>query len=139
MTLLYLALLLASIGCMVLLDRRFTLFLWRAPRRAAATLAIGLAFLVCWDLAGIAMGIFLHTPNEITTGLMLAPHLPLEEVVFLLFLCYLSMVLYEGSLRVFAVRSSRGRGSGAGDSRAGSPRSGPSREHTSAPGREAGS
>jgi hypothetical protein len=34
------------------------------------------------------------------TGLMLAPELPLEELVFLLFLCELTMVLVLGAQRV---------------------------------------
>lgn len=106
MNLVYLAALLVSIGCMVLLDRRFRLFFWRAPGRAAAVLAIGVAFFLAWDLAGIALGIFFREVNEISTGLLIAPHLPVEEVVFLTFLCYLTMVLYTGCL---ALRSHRRR------------------------------
>ncbi|WP_350348159.1 lycopene cyclase domain-containing protein [Agromyces sp. G08B096] len=107
MSLVYLALLVASIGCMVLLDLRFRLFFRVAPARAAITLAAGLAFLLAWDLVGIGLGIFLHTPNTISTGILLAPHLPLEEVVFLAFLCYLSMVLWTGALRIRAARAAR--------------------------------
>jgi lycopene cyclase domain-containing protein len=98
MSFVYLAALLVSIGCMVLLDRRFRLFFWRAPGRAAAVLGAGVAFFLAWDVAGITLGIFFREVNEISTGIVLAPHLPVEEVVFLAFLCYLTMVLYTGCL-----------------------------------------
>ncbi|MRG59822.1 lycopene cyclase domain-containing protein [Agromyces sp. CFH 90414] len=95
---------------MALIDRRFRLYFWAAPVRATVALVAGVVFLLVWDVAGIASGIFLHTPNAISTGLMLAPHLPVEEIVFLAFLCYLAMVAYTGALRL---RSARGRGAGA--------------------------
>jgi lycopene cyclase domain-containing protein len=113
MSFVYLAALLVSIGCMVLLDRRFRLFFWRAPGRAAAVLATGTAFFLVWDLAGIGLGIFFREVNTISTGLLLAPHLPVEEVVFLVFLCYLTMVSYSGCL---ALRSHRRRTAGPGAS-----------------------
>lgn len=108
----YLGVLLAGIGCMVLLDLRFRL-VFRAPGvgplRAAAVLAAGLVFFLAWDLAGIALGIFLRAENPVSTGILLAPELPLEEVVFLAFLCYLTLVLYAGALRVLASHRSARR------------------------------
>lgn len=104
MSALYLVLLLVSLGCMVLLDRRFALFFWDEPRRAALVLAIGTGFFVLWDILGIALGIFLRGQNEISTGLLLGPHFPVEELVFLVFLCYLTMVLFQGARRLFGAR-----------------------------------
>jgi lycopene cyclase domain-containing protein len=96
----YLLVLLAAIFCMVLVDRRFRLVLWRAPRRAMAVLLIGLAFFLAWDLLGIALGIFARGTTSIATGIVLAPELPLEELFFLAFLCYLTMVLVTGFRRL---------------------------------------
>lgn len=104
MSFVYLGALLVSIGCMVLLDRRFRLVFWAAPGRAAAVLAIGVAFFLAWDVAGIALGIFFREVNDISTGWLVAPHLPVEEVVFLAFLCYLTMVAYRGCLALLARR-----------------------------------
>ncbi|MEJ3406036.1 lycopene cyclase domain-containing protein [Rathayibacter sp. YIM 133350] len=87
----YLGALLLSIAGMVVLDARFRLFFWRSPWRAAAVLAIGVAFLLLWDLAGIALGLFLVGDSPFLTGLMLAPELTLEEPFFLVLLCYLTM------------------------------------------------
>lgn len=102
MSLAYLTVLLVSAGGVLLLDARFRLFCWRAPARAAAVLALGTAFFLAWDLAGIGLGVFHHGAGPYQSGIMLAPELPLEELVFLLFLCELTMVLVLGARRVLA-------------------------------------
>ena len=91
MTLVYLAALLVALTGMVLLDRRFRLFFWAAPRRAAAVLVTGLVFFIAWDLAGVGLGIFFRGETQFMTGLQVAPEVPLEEVFFLTLLCYLTM------------------------------------------------
>ncbi|WP_120005069.1 lycopene cyclase domain-containing protein [Nesterenkonia muleiensis] len=106
-SLLYLGALLISTGCMLLIDWRYRLFLFAEPLRAVLVLVIGTAFFLLWDLAGIALGIFLHGPGPYMTGVMLAPELPLEELFFLLFLCHLTMVLVLGSQRLLETRVSR--------------------------------
>ena len=69
-------------------------------------LVAGLVFFLAWDLAGIALGIFFRAENPVSTGIVLAPELPLEELVFLTFLCYLTLVLYTATLRVIESRAS---------------------------------
>lgn len=100
----YLLCLAVAIGCLCALDARFRLFFWRAPAAAALVTAAGVAFLLLWDAAGIAAGIFLRGAGAYATGIVLAPELPLEEPVFLAFLVQLTMVLYTGSVRVLARR-----------------------------------
>lgn len=105
----YLAVLLASAAGVLALDRRFRLFCWHAPARAAAVLAAGTAFFLAWDLTGIALGIFVHGAGPHMTGIMLAPQLPVEELVFLLFFCELTMVLVLGAHRLLeAAHGNRG-------------------------------
>ncbi len=106
MSILYLLILLGAIGCMTLLDRRFRLFFWRDAWRATMVGVIGLAFVVVWDFLGIALGIFSRGVSPISTGILVAPELPLEELFFLAFLCYLTMVLIMGVRRVL----DRGKG-----------------------------
>ncbi len=108
MSVLYLVLLLGSLGCMLLLDRRFRLFFWHDARAAAIVSAVGVAFFLAWDLAGIGLGIFLRGDGVAATGILLAPHLPLEEPIFLLFLVVCTMVLYTGSSRLLHRRDRRG-------------------------------
>ncbi|TDW29663.1 lycopene cyclase domain-containing protein [Cryobacterium psychrophilum] len=96
MSLSYLVILVVVIGCMVLIDRRYRLFFWKDAPRAAAVLVIGVAFFLVWDLLGIYLGIFFRGETSFMTGVLLAPELPLEEPLFLAFLCYLIMVLIGG-------------------------------------------
>lgn len=100
----YLTALLLSLGCMLLLDWRFRLFFWRDAVSALVVTVVGLAFFLVWDVAGIANGIFLRGDAMIATGIVLAPELPLEEPVFLLFLVVCTMVLYTGAVRILAHR-----------------------------------
>jgi lycopene cyclase domain-containing protein len=88
---LYLLALVVSITGMVVLDRRFGLFFWSDARRAAIVLPAGVAFFLLWDLAGIGLGVFFRGETPYMTGLQIAPELPIEEVLFLTLLCYLSM------------------------------------------------
>lgn len=98
--LLYLTALLISAGCILLIDWRHRVFLFRQPLRAAIVLLIGAAFFILWDIAGIALGIFFQGTGPYMTGIMLGPELPLEELVFLLFLCHITMVLVLGAQQV---------------------------------------
>ena len=94
---LYLAALLVSTACMGLLDHRFRLVLWRMPqgraRRGAVAVLIGVVFFLVWDLAAIAFGHYGAGRSAAMTGIMLAPELPIEEIVFITFLSYLTLVL----------------------------------------------
>jgi lycopene cyclase domain-containing protein len=106
--LLYLALLLASLSCMVLVDRRTRLVLWSAaPARAAAVLAVGTLVFLVWDVAAIRAG-FYARGGAAMTGIELTPHLPLEEVFFVAFLCYVALLLH-GLLHALLRRSRRYR------------------------------
>jgi lycopene cyclase domain-containing protein len=102
----YLLFLLLSLGCMVLLDQRLRLFFWHDARRASAVLIAGLVFFLAWDLGGIGLGIFRRGQNEMI-GIELGPELPLEEPLFLLFLCYLVMNLFLLFRRGLEARSNR--------------------------------
>lgn len=110
MNLLYLASLLLSLGCVVAVDLRWRLFLGRSWRDAGIVLGVGLAFFLAWDAAGIGFGVFLRGESPAMTGIMLAPELPLEEPVFLLFLCELTMVLCLGAQRIRSRAGARRRG-----------------------------
>jgi lycopene cyclase domain-containing protein len=93
----YLLALLVSLTGMVVLDRRFGLFFWRAPRTAAVVLAAGVLFFLAWDLIGISAGIFYRGETAFMTGWQVAPELPVEEIFFLTFLCYLFMNALQGA------------------------------------------
>ncbi|NHI16583.1 lycopene cyclase domain-containing protein [Microbacterium excoecariae] len=104
MGLVYLACLVVALAGVVTLDLRHRLFLGAAPGRALVVIAIGVCFFLAWDIAGIALGVFFRGDTAFMTGILLGPELPIEEVVFLAFLCELTMVLVVGAERILAAR-----------------------------------
>ncbi|WP_420363593.1 lycopene cyclase domain-containing protein [Curtobacterium aetherium] len=103
---LYLAGLVLSIAGIAVLDARYRLFFWRAPLRAAAVMAVGLVFFLVWDVAGVHLGIFFIGTTPLLTGVLLAPDVPLEELFFLVLLCWTTMDLF-GAVRPVVERLGR--------------------------------
>ena len=100
----YLAALLASAACLLVVDRRFRLFYWKDARAAAIVTVVGVLGLLLTDAAGIALHIFYRGDSEVATGVALAPQFALEEPIFLWFLVLCTMVLYTGAVRLIAAR-----------------------------------
>lgn len=103
----YLIALLISFAGMLVIDARFKLALWASPVPSGIALALGTVFFLLWDAAGIATGIFIRGDSPLLIGVDLAPHLPLEEPIFLAFLCHLALVAYAAALRWRAARAAR--------------------------------
>ena len=95
MSFLYLAALLTATSCMLLIDQKYKLAFFFAPRRTAIVLAIAVAAFIVWDAFGIALGIFFSGNSPYMSGLYLAPEFPVEELFFLCFLCYFTLVCYR--------------------------------------------
>lgn len=104
----YAAALLGALACTALLDARFGLVLWRDPRRSLVVLAVGVVFFLLWDVVAIAQGFYHRGESEAMTGLMLAPELPAEELVFITFLCYITLVVH-GLVGMVSARTGRAR------------------------------
>lgn len=86
------ALAVAWIG-MLLIDRRFLLAFWYDRRRTWLTLAISGALFVIWDILGIVLRIFRHGGSPYDTGILIAPEFPIEELLFLAFFMYCTLVV----------------------------------------------
>lgn len=93
----YLIGLLVGIIGMAIIDWRYKLAFWRDRRRTIITLAICIAVFIVWDLLGIALGIFFHGGSDLTLPIRLLPEFPIEELFFLLLLCYCTLVIYQGA------------------------------------------
>lgn len=94
MSLLYLGAILVSAVCMGLVDRRWRLCLFRDPGPALVVLAAGTAFFLVWDLVAIAQGMYVRGDSPAMTGVEVLPELPVEEIFFIVFLCYITLVLH---------------------------------------------
>ena len=93
---LYLIALVVSLLGMFGLDRRHNLVFYRDWAAGAVSIAVGVLYFLIWDLFGIANGIFFRGETVGLTGLLLAPELPLEEVLFLTLLCYSTLQVFIG-------------------------------------------
>lgn len=109
---LYLIALLVSFAGMLVIDARFRLALWASPVPSGIALLAGTAFFLLWDAAGIASGIFVRGDSPLLLGIDLAPHLPIEEPIFLAFLCHLALVSHAAALR-WATRRRTAKGTNA--------------------------
>ena len=94
MSLLYLAALLGSLFCMGLVDHRWKLFVFRRPGVALAAVGCGFVLFLVWDVVAIALDMYTKGESPAMTGIDVAPHLPVEELVFITFLCYITGVLH---------------------------------------------
>lgn len=93
----YLFALLISLGGLAVCDWRWKLAFFSDARKAALVLTIGVAVFLIWDLLGIAFGIFFIGNSPYDLGVEVLPELPLEELLFLILLCYVSLLIYRGS------------------------------------------
>lgn len=89
----YVLILVMSFLGMLLIDRHYKLAFWFDAKRTWLTLAICTPLFIVWDLVGINLGIFLHGNSAYDTDIMLAPHFSIEELLFLAFFVYCSLVV----------------------------------------------
>lgn len=92
---LYLAAIIFSFVGIMTLDWRHRLACWCDSRRTIMTVLIATVVFVAWDICGISLGIFRSGHSPYMSGIYLFPEFPLEELVFLLFLNYFSLIVYR--------------------------------------------
>ena len=93
----YLVFVLASTAGMAVLDVRYRLVLVGDPgrrRRSVVVLACGAVAFLVWDLVAIHRGFYERGDSPGMTGIEVAAELPVEELFFIAFLCYLTLVLH---------------------------------------------
>lgn len=105
----YFGALVLSIVSAVLMDYRWKLFFWVDARRAAVVLGAGIVLFLLWDISGILSGVFFRGESPGMTGLEIAPDFPPEELLFITFLCYMTMVLFGLARRVLGTSAERAR------------------------------
>jgi lycopene cyclase domain-containing protein len=123
MSWLYLAANVVSALCVGLLDHRWRLFLFARPgrvRRAVLVLVAGAAFFLVWDLVAIAHGMYERGDSPGMTGIEVADELPLEEVFFVVFFAYVTMVAHGAATLALVRRAAprtAGRPAGSAEAR----------------------
>lgn len=94
---LYLISLLVSIAGLATIDWRHKVAFWYDAKRSTVSIAVAVAIFVIWDALGIALGVFFHGGSPYALSFRLAPEFPIEEVFFLVLLCYTTLMIYRGA------------------------------------------
>ena len=97
----YLAGLLIGITGMAIMDNRYKLAFWHDRKRTTLTVLIGVVIFIIWDLLGIGFGIFFHGGSQFSLPIRILPEFPVEELFFLLLLCYCTLVIYRGTAKIW--------------------------------------
>jgi lycopene cyclase domain-containing protein len=92
---LYLVAILAACGFMCLIDFRYKLAFWYDAKRTLVSVIVPVVLFVVWDIICISLGIFHIGDSTMFLGVSLAPEFPLEELFFLAFLCYFTLIVYR--------------------------------------------
>lgn len=100
MNLTYALALVLSLSGLAVLDWRYRLALWNDKRRAVLTVLYGTLVFIAWDIGGIALGIFKHGTSAYSLPFTVLPEFPFEEILFLVLLCYTTLILYRGIHRL---------------------------------------
>lgn len=101
MSFIYLLTLIISIASMLAIDKKYSLAFFYDKVRTSITIAIGVALFIIWDIAGIVFDIFYSPGSAYATGWFIAPDFPVEEMFFLFFLCYFTLITYLAGSRLW--------------------------------------
>ncbi len=99
---LYLLALLVSAAGVLTIDLRHRLVLGCDVRRGLLAVTVGAALFLVWDLVAIAVEIYGRGESAALTGIEVAPHLPIEELVFVTFFAHVALVVHALVLRGLA-------------------------------------
>lgn len=108
MSWLYLGSVVVSGICMGLVDRRWKLFLFDRPRVALTAVGVGFVLFLVWDLVAIELAVYAKGDSPAMTGIDVAPELPLEELFFITFLCYITGVFHGLFTKLLSLRDRAG-------------------------------
>lgn len=80
--------------CLFLIDFRFNLRVWN--RSFSKILFLSICFFLIADIAGVYLGIFTHNESRVLPISPFGKKLPVEELLFLHLLIYVTALLYKG-------------------------------------------
>jgi lycopene cyclase domain-containing protein len=92
---LYFLALIVSISGLVFVDWRHKVAFFYQARRTAITIGSAMILFIIWDLLGIHIGIFYSGHSPFALPFMIAPEFPIEELLFLFLLCYVTLLAYR--------------------------------------------
>lgn len=91
----YILVLIISICGLLLADWRYGLVFWHDKLASAKAIGFTMLLLLIFDIAGIINNIFSTNQNYVVKINIISPNLPVEEILFLFMLCYVTLISYR--------------------------------------------
>ena len=91
----YLLAILMAFSSMLVIDARFKLAFWHDVARTLRAVVIPVAVFIIWDIVCIQLSIFHIGETNLLLGWSLGNEFPIEELFFLTFLCYFTLIVYR--------------------------------------------
>ncbi len=88
---LYFLLLVFSIVCLGLIDKRYSLVFFKDKKLAFKVISVCVLLFILWDTAGILLNIFYIGRSNLLLGINVG-NFPLEELFFLVLLNYTALI-----------------------------------------------
>ena len=95
MIFLYLAIILVTIVCLLLVDYRYKLVFFKNLKAAAISIIVVWACLFFWDILGISRGIFYSGGSNFMSGIYFFKDMPLEEPFLLIVIAYTPLLIWN--------------------------------------------
>ncbi len=91
----YLVFLLVGVCGLFFADAKYKLVFFYHAKAAIKTILILITILLLADIAGIKLDIFFTNQRYVTGLHIISPNLPIEELVFLFLLSYVTLIVYR--------------------------------------------
>jgi lycopene cyclase domain-containing protein len=88
----YFLLLLVSLTCLVFADIKYRIALRVSPRRTLITIGLSVIVFLLWDIVGLASHVFATNPRYVIGLNLVTPNLPIEEVLLLSVISYVTLL-----------------------------------------------
>lgn len=95
----YFICLIVSILGLGLIDHRLKIAVFKDRKRALLTILTAVLIFIVWDILGIILGIFFHGQSSYALPYRILPEFPIEELLFLILLSYVTLLSYLGFKR----------------------------------------
>jgi lycopene cyclase domain-containing protein len=101
----YQYLILMGLCVLITLPLEFVLHarVYRRPRRLVRAMVVPIVLFVIWDMVAIARGDWTYR-EQYTTGWLIPPNLPIEELVFFIVIPVCALLTYEAITRLLGRR-----------------------------------
>lgn len=105
----YLGILCLGILGLIILDYKYKLAFFCDPKSSIFAILPVMLLLLLADMVGVAQNIFFTYTDYVSNWYIASQNLPVEELIFLLLLCYITLIVYRIANRLVKKHSIKAR------------------------------